>query len=360
MNRILILALGIFLIVSFTPSAFATWSGVTSLGTTKVVGEPSCSPIASEEVVCVGRSSQHNLIADRYVNGKWLGWTNIAGTVASDPSCTNDGDGDIICGVMSTADTLEATLFNGSIWGAFVDSKQAGYSDTYQKSEAPSCTLLSTKTVLCAVRSQTGTLLAATFSGTVWKILASGGNNLTTAPSCAGDSMNHVICSSQAIFSGANNAFMNRFDGTKWDGILTFNPAFITPIAPYCAGMGAGNFEGHVVCTVHGLDSLIYALEFDGGAWPSSNFTAFGQITGFVMSRTSCAITTPGSVTCGWIDASGSLLYANSLVAGSWVGYAAAGGPTLIAGPACAPLTEGKVLCLVVGLNNQALSIVGP
>jgi hypothetical protein len=40
----------------FIPSASATWSGFRSLGTTKVVGKPSCAQLSTSEVMCVARS----------------------------------------------------------------------------------------------------------------------------------------------------------------------------------------------------------------------------------------------------------------------------------------------------------------
>ncbi len=354
------LAILILSLLSSTYS-YASWGGFVSLGTTPIVGEPSCVQTTSNDVLCVSQSQRHTLMANRFTNGTWSVWTNIAGTVVSDPSCASDGAGNIICGVTGTKNTLEAITYNGSAWGAFVDSGQSIYSNTYQKSEPPTCARLVVGSVFCAVRSQSSTLIGAMFNGTAWSsFVVGGGASLTTAPSCASDSDGRVICIAQSIFSSGNNSFLNRFDGTKWEGVIPFGTAFITPITPNCVGLGGGSFVAHAMCTLHGLDSLVYSLEFNGGPWLSTNFTGFQQISGSVMSRTSCAITTAGTLVCGWINAADSLLYESTFNGSSWSGYVKVGGPPIVSGPACAPLRSGKVLCLVVGLNNQALSTVGP
>jgi hypothetical protein len=102
----------------FIPSASATWSGFHSLGTTKVVGTPSCVQLGADEVMCLAQSQQHTLMANEFASGKWSGWTNFSGTVTSNPSCVSDGTDSVFCGVTSSANTLTGTLFNGKKWSS--------------------------------------------------------------------------------------------------------------------------------------------------------------------------------------------------------------------------------------------------
>jgi hypothetical protein len=67
------------------------------------------------------------------------------------------------------------------------------------------------------------------------------------------------------------------------------------------------------------------------------------------------------SVTCAFINGNRDhLMYENTYNGTQWTGYVKVGGPPITAGPSCASYASGKAMCVVVGLNNQALSVTGP
>jgi hypothetical protein len=335
------------------PSASATWSGFRSLGTTPTLGEPSCVQLAATDVICVAQSQQHTLMTNQFSGNVWSGWTNLVGAVSSDPSCLNDGTGKVVCGVRSGTNTLVATVFDGTTWSAFIDSKGQIFS-------APSCALLRNAKVLCAARSQTSALANALFTTTTstWGTFKTVAAMLTSGPGCAGDNDGDVICAMNGLPTAGNDTIIvNRFDGAKWEGFLTLQGG-ISGSSPSCTPLGV---KGQVVCFDRSSNLAIYANKFNSGIWENQNWTGWrGITTGNIGPRVSCAIPSAGSLACGILYVVDSFMYAATYDGTNWSAFTKVGLKPIIAGPACAALSSGKVLCAAVGLNNLAVSTTGP
>ena len=337
----------------FIPAASATWTGFRSLGTNPTIGEPSCAQVAASQVVCVARSQTSTLMVNEFSNSAWSGWTSLPGVVTSDASCLNDGAGNVVCGVRSDTNTLVATVFNGTKWSAFIDSKGQIFS-------APSCALLHTTKVLCSARSQTsglGNALLNTATSTwgSFKVVAA---MLTSSPGCAGDNDGDVICAMNALVTSTNDTIVvNRFDGSKWEGFLTLQGG-ISGSSPSCTPLGV---KGQVVCFDRANNLLIYANMFKSGIWATTNWTGWRGITsGNIGPRVSCAMPVAGSLACGVQYVPDSFMYAATFDGANWSSFTKLGTKPISAGPACATLSGGKVICTVVGLNNQSSSTTGP
>jgi hypothetical protein len=116
-----------------------------------------------------------------------------------------------------------------------------------------------------------------------------------------------------------------------------------------------------VVCFDRAYNTAIYANMFKSGIWQNSNWTGWRGITGgSIGPRVSCAMPSAGSLACGILYLVDSFMYAATFDGTNWSSFAKMGTKPIIAGPACGVLSSGKVLCAVVGLNNQALSTTGP
>ena len=338
----------------FIPSASATWSGFRSLGKTPVVGEPACVQVAASEVMCVARGQTSTLMANEFSKGAWSGWTNLSGVVASDASCVNNEAGDIVCGVITAKGTLAAVVFNGTSWGSPIDSGQAIAS-------SPSCGLLHAGKVLCGARSETSSLIASVFNGS-WGKFSTEKAQLVSAPSCTSDDDGNVICAALAMVNGNNSYVANLFDGSRWQGFLTLNGWFLGN--PVCLPFNQkGSVEGVVGCLSYGFNTVAWGSSFNGNGWNLGdwNCNACIQLTGNILPTFSCALLTPGSVTCAFINGNRDhLMYENTYNGTQWTGYIKVGGPPITAGPSCSAYASGKAMCVVVGLNNQALSTIGP
>jgi hypothetical protein len=164
-----------------------------------------------------------------------------------------------------------------------------------------------------------------------------------------------------AIVNNANTTVFNRFDGARWNGSLIPFATAISANSDVCTELGGGSFKGSAFCLLYGLDGVFFAVEFKGGIWQNSDWLNFGAISAqFDFPRTSCGLLSSGSITCTWINYGDSLLYENTFNGSNWIGETKIGGPSIIGGPACTALASGKVMCVVVGLNNQAMSVTGP
>ena len=338
----------------FIPSASATWSGFRSLGKTPVVGEPSCVQVAASEVMCVARSQASTLMANEFSKGAWSGWANLSGAVTSDASCVNNEAGDIVCGVITAKGTLAAVVFNGTTWGSPIDSGQAIAS-------SPSCAFLHSGKVLCGARSETSSLIASVFNGS-WGKFSTQTAQLVSAPSCTSDDDGNVICAALAMVSGNNSYIANLFDGSKWQGFLTLNGWFLGN--PFCLPFNQkGSVEGVVGCLSYGFNTVAWGSSFNGNGWNIGDWNCNSciQLTGNILPTFSCALLSPGSVTCAFINGNRDhLMYENTFNGSQWTGYVKVGGPPITAGPSCASYSSGKAMCVVVGLNNQASSVIGP
>jgi hypothetical protein len=332
------------------PLASATWTAYRTMGTTPVVGEPSCVNFGSGQAICVARGQQHTLMANQFGKNAWSGWIALSGLVTSDPSCVNDGTGSIVCGVTTATNTAAALVFDGTNWTAPIDSLVVTTS-------APSCALVRSGRVLCAARTLSGGLTESVFKAMTWGKFLNTSATLTSAPACAGDTDGDVICLANGIVNNVNTVVANRYNGSKWDGFLSLGGA-VSGVPPVCSTLGV---KGQVMCFDRANNTAYYRNMFKSGIWQNSNWTGWGGITaGEVGPRISCAQTSAGNLACGIVFLGDSFLYTGTFNGTTWSAFAKTGLKPVFGGPACASLSSTKAICAVVGINTQTLSVTGP
>ena len=335
------------------PSAWATWNGFLTLGKNTVTGQPVCVPNGTGSAICVARSQTSTLMWNKFASHAWSGWTNLAGVVTSDPSCALDNAGKIVCGALGSTNALVATVFDGANWSAL---KNVGG----QLSSSPSCATLTQGQVFCAAKNLTGTLTGTVFNGTAWSAFVNApAASLTSGPGCAYDNDGSVICSANAIVGTAQSIQANRFSASTkhWDVFIETKG--LGADRPMCTDMG---LQGQVYCFVRATNTVIYGNHFKGGTWTSTNWGGWGSLTSNTASKTSCGVqvAAAGSLVCGFLNLSDSIMYANTFNGVSWTGYVKIGTKPIITPPACTSIENSQVVCVVVSVNNQASSATGP
>jgi hypothetical protein len=285
------------------------------------------------------------MMVNEFNGTAWHTWNTLAGTVSSDPSCTSDGNGNVICAATATTSQLQWALFNGSIWTTPALVNTALYS-------APSCAQYLAGEVLCAARSATGGLAYTVYNGARWSAVANLATTAISQPSCTSDDNSGVIC---AVYTMAGNTEVNRYASGHWQGFL--NVGGIAGGAPDCTPL---NENGNVVCFAEGYNFGIYSNRFKGGTWNTADWTAYVSLgSDFVAENASCTSQAPNELVCGVIYVRDNTFYADVYSGTSWLGWVKIGGSGT-GSPACAPLGTGKVVCLIMGLKNQLTSAVGP
>src|SRR5262249_11975777 len=88
MKRNLACVLVLSLCATLCPVASASWGGFISTGSATGIGVPSCAQVSTNHVVCAVRSGMSLVMVNGFNGTAWGAWTNLAGTVESDPSCT--------------------------------------------------------------------------------------------------------------------------------------------------------------------------------------------------------------------------------------------------------------------------------
>jgi hypothetical protein len=292
-------------------------------------------------------------MVNEYKAGAWSDWVNLPGAVSSDPSCIGDNNNNVVCGVRSATNSLVATIFDGTTWSAFIDSTAQIFSDA-------SCAPIRLGKVLCVSRGLGGSMTTSTLDTTAktWSKVSNVAATLTSAPSCAPDKDRDVICAMNAQVTATNDTIVvNRFDGAKWEGFLTLQGS-ISGSSPYCTPLGT---KGQVVCFDRASNLAMYANMFKSGTWATSNWTGWRNITGGNMGpRVSCGITTVGTIACGFRYVPDSSMYGATFDGTTWSTFVKVGPKPIWDGPSCATLSSAKVICAVVGINNQAASVTGP
>jgi hypothetical protein len=346
MKRIaLYLLLRLPLCLALSPSAWASWGSFISTGTGTGVGVPSCAHVSTDHVVCAVRSGKAAMMVNEFNGTAWkTSWTSLVGTVSSDPSCTSDGAGKVICAAASSGNLLWS-IFNGTTWSAPATASAALYS-------APSCAQYTTGKVLCAARSLSGGLTWSVYNGTSWKAFANLASSTESAPSCTTDNNDGVIC---GVFTTASVTLVNRYAGGTWKGFLNLSGSATS--VPDCTSM---NSAGNVVCFAEGIGNGIYGTRFNGVAWMLSSWSLYGEIGGAsAIANTSCTSQSPGLLLCGVLGTTDNALWSNLYDGSIWSGWSKVGGLG-INSPVCAPLGTGQVVCVVLGINNKLRSVVGP
>jgi hypothetical protein len=108
---------------------------------------------------------------------------------------------------------------------------------------------------------------------------------------------------------------------------------------------------------------LDFCNRFRRGQLGHGQLDHHGNLGGEVNDNASCTSQATGELACGVIGqpTPGNAFYADVFNGSSWSGWTLiGGGGTGIGSPSCAALGSGKVVCVIMGLNNKLTSIVGP
>src|SRR5579863_6316010 len=97
MKRIIVCLLFLHASLMSVPSAWASWGSFIPTGTATGVGNPSCAFVSTGHVACAVRNGSAAIMVNEFNGTSWGKWANLVGTVSSDPSCTNNGAGNVIC-----------------------------------------------------------------------------------------------------------------------------------------------------------------------------------------------------------------------------------------------------------------------
>src|SRR5271166_5121980 len=108
MKRIVLYLLFLHTCLVLAPSAWASWGSFVSTGTATGIGNPSCALVSTGHAACAVRNGKAGIMVNQFNGTTWGNWTNLAGTVSSDPSCTSDGSGKVICAATPTSGSLQA------------------------------------------------------------------------------------------------------------------------------------------------------------------------------------------------------------------------------------------------------------
>jgi hypothetical protein len=331
------------------PAAWATWGSFISNGSATGIGNPSCASVSTEEVACAVRSGKSAMMVNEFNGTEWGAWKSLTGTVSSDPSCTSDGSGKVLCAATATNGDLEVTVVSGGVWSNPTNVTAALFS-------APSCAQYTAGQVLCVARNASGGLAWSHYNGTSWTAFANLTISATSAPSCTSDNNSGVIC---MVFTTGNATQVNRYAAATWKGFL--NIVGVAAGEPDCTSMNSG---GNVACFVQGAQSLgIFGTRFDGGAWTVADWSGYGGgLGGSVSENAGCTSQAAGELVCGVYGVGvpyDSAFFADVYNGSSWSGWTEVGGVG-VGSPSCAPLGAGKVVCVIMGINNKLTSVVGP
>jgi hypothetical protein len=331
------------------PAASATWGSFISTGSATGIGNPSCASVSTEEVACAVRSGKSAMMVNEFNGTAWGAWKSLTGTVSSDPSCTSDGSGKVLCAATATNGDLEVTVISGGVWSNPTNVTAALFS-------APSCAQYTAGQVLCVARNASGGLAWSHYNGTSWTAFANLTISATSAPSCTTDNNSGVIC---MVFTTGNATQVNRYAAGTWKGFL--NIVGVAAGEPDCTSMNSG---GNVACFVQGAQSLgIFGTRFDGGVWTVADWSGYGGgLGGSVSENAGCTSQAAGELVCGVYGVGvpyDSAFFADVYNGSSWSGWTEVGGVG-VGSPSCAPLGAGKVVCVIMGINNKLTSVVGP
>ena len=328
-------------------AAWAAWSLLLT-GAATGVGNPSCAQFSANMVACAAQGGKNTLLVNTFNGTTWGAWTRLAGTVNSDPSCTGDGDGHVLCAASAGGDFLY-TIFNGTSWTA--PAKVAA--DLYS---APSCGNFAPGTVVCVARSSTGGITWSVSSAglTSWSAFANVATEAVSAPACtgnAGTGETAVIC---AFTTTGSTVLANWF--------LPYPGAFLNlggKVAgtPACLSADASSYVAF--CLFKSYDSSVSADAFKGGTWVAGSWLGFTSMGGTVNDNASCAIESGQASVCGAID-SNNAFYAGTWNDTTWSGFSKIGGSTYVGTPSCATLNTSQVVCVFKEINNKYMSAIGP
>ena len=111
--------------------------------------------------------------------GTWSGFISTGiGTGVGNPSCAMVASDRVVCAVRSGKSALMVNEFNGTAWGAGKNLVGVVESD-------PRCTSNGSGDVICAAMATSGDLPASVFNGSTWSTPTQVTAQLYSVPSCA-------------------------------------------------------------------------------------------------------------------------------------------------------------------------------
>lgn len=345
MRRILIFVSLWIACVGFVPQVLASWSSFVATGSATGIGSPSCAVLSSGHVVCAELSGKATMMWNEFNGTAWGKWASLSGTISSRPSCTGDGASHVICAATATSGGLLWATFDGTSWSTPATITGALYS-------GPSCAEYLAGEVLCVARNATGGLAWSLYNGTSWSAFANLSTAAFSAPSCTTDNNNGVVC---AIFTTSNATLVNRFAAGTWKGFL--NVGGTAGGVPDCTSMNSG---GKVACFAKAYTAGLYVNVFNGASWAATSWSGYAGLGGAANDNMGCTSQAAGELLCGAISATNSVFYADVYNGTSWTGFTQVGTQTWNGSPSCAPLGNGKAVCVVMSVKNQLSAVVGP
>jgi len=169
--------------------------------------------------------------------------------IHSAPSCTNDGDGNVVCVALGDKKNVLAFRYRGGLWRV-ADIGGTG-------TTLPTCTTLSLgDQVYCTVRGLDLKIWHTRFQGgdwnaTRWLPWSPLSGEIAARPSCAGIGENAIAC---AVTGARDNAvYVYSFQGA-WTPLasLGVGPGYVGE--PSCTHLS----PGRAVCMILGVDTRIY------------------------------------------------------------------------------------------------------
>jgi hypothetical protein len=263
----------------------------------------------------------------------WGKWSSLVGTVSSDPSCTSDGAGKVLCAATATKGNLQVAIFNGTLF-------RAQLRRTHDGTSAMRRTKLHGRIGLVRLQRY---FLEQVRQPRDFRRLRSG--------------MCHRQRGRRSDLCGVHDWRCHAGEPLRRRGLgwVPQNLGGIAAGAPDCTSM---NSSGQVVCFGEAYFSQIFGTRFDGGTWAVASWTTYASLGGEVTNNANCTTHAAGQLVCGVI-AIDNAFYADVYNGTSWSTWTKTGG-TGVGIPACAALGSGQAVCVVMGVNNKLTSVVGP
>jgi len=311
-----------------------------------LVSDPSCAAFGAGEVVCAAVGAGGTLIVNRFDGAIWTGFENLGGIAVRKPSCTRWGIFLVACAVIDTQSRVQMNIFNGSTWSGF---QLVGG----QSVSEPACVgtaFIGSFATYCAIIGVNGALQVNRFDGTRWSGFQSLGGSYIYNPTCTQDwTFAGVFCA--AVTIGAQLEGWKNATGASW---VKMPQAVGTQVTadPNCAGIGAANGQGKILCAVRSGTRLKVNRADDVSAWP-----LLTDLGGILMAAPGCMpnsnpfLPTTTAV-CAVRDTS-SAVQMITFNGSTWSGFQLVPGVSVVGAPSCIFFGQTQKLCAVRGVNNR-------
>lgn len=196
----------------------------------------------------------------------WGAWgsfiTTGNATGIGNPSCALVSTGEVACAVRSGKSAIMTNEFNGTKWGTW--KSLAG-----EVSSDPSCTSDGTGKVYCAATASNGKLQVTVLSDGVWSKPTKISAALYSAPSCAELVAGEVLCAAR---NAAGGLAWSLYNGTAWSAFANLTASTVS--APNCTN----DDNSDVICAIYTIGGDMLVNRFSGGAW--EGFLNIGGVFG--------------------------------------------------------------------------------